>query len=330
MQQIRPHDSVLCDWMTLRHDYPMDAPGRPYESGRILKIDRYGVIEFETRQWQQIRCRSSDTSIRIKCDGRQLRVMGNIGRFQQPDNITGLNVIQCVDRWLDILPGLGLDLTGFGSRWRQDTTTEYGTYITRLDLAGNYQTDNYSALTSALSVRRINRLDPKPGKYGPVWGYDAKRAQWYKAKLYDKTAEQNGQRRPNPLETLARFEVQLGSQYLKRQKLDSVLSWKDNQMENVIFGRFAEQVFTTPPAAESWSNIPPRLRAYAILWRDGVDIRTQVSKSAFYRFRSQLLEHGIDIATPCNVVALTRQVQVVHVTPVNGLRYPVNGLRHVA
>jgi len=311
---------IACDWMTLRHDYPVESPAKELESGRILKISSEGEIEYETKQWLQIRCASSDPSLRIKCDGLHLWAMANIGRFQQPDNITGLSVLACVDKWAEVLGNLGCDLRGFGSRWRANSPSEYGTFLTRIDLAGNFQVSDYPALCSTLSIRRIGQKLPMTGKYGPTWGYEAKRGNWYKAKLYDKTCESEGRRITASKETLARFEVQLGSEYLKRHNLDQVKNWKDDDMANIIYGRFADQVFHDSVSVEDWSNIPTRLRHHAIMWRDGVTPRSYLSSAQYYKARSKLLEFGIDIGTSCNVVALTRQVRVVQVVPVSALR----------
>ncbi|MFA7239882.1 MAG: phage/plasmid replication protein [Sulfuricellaceae bacterium] len=314
-------DSVFCDWMSLRHDYPIDRPGKALESGRIIKIDRDGVIEFDKGTWDQIQCVSSDTSVRVKCDGLHLWMTGNIGRFQQPDNFLGHPVIECVEKFADMITVLGLDPHMFGTRMRLGSVSESGTHLTRLDLTGNFYVSDYPALLSATSVRRIGQKLPMMGKYGPTWGYDTKRSNWLKAKIYDKTAEMEGRRVYSRGATNARMEVQLGSEYLKRHHLDQVENWKEgNNMENVIYGKFAEQVFRESVSAEDWSEIPDRMRHHAILWRDGVDIRSQLSKAAFYKARKKLLEYGIDIGTPCNVIAFTRQVKVVEIIPLNGLR----------
>ena len=89
---------------------------------------------------------------------------------------------------------------GFGTRFNRKVTNgagetltgdskllEAGTFITRIDLAGNFEVSDYAALCSAAMVRRIGQKLPMAGKYGPTWGYDAKRSNWTKAKLYDKT-----------------------------------------------------------------------------------------------------------------------------------------------
>lgn len=323
--------SVCCDWMSFRHEYAEPIEAR--NSGRILKIDADGVIEWETQQWEQIKCASSDTSIRVRCDGRTLRGMANIGRFGQPDNVKGLTVMQCVERWAEVLKQLGYNTEGFGTRFQRKVENgagetlqgnckllEAGTFITRIDLAGNFEVSDYAALCSAAMVRRIGQKLPMAGKYGPTWGYDAKRSNWIKAKLYDKTAEQQGKRRSGGGATLGRFEVQLGSEWLKREGLDRAISWKGEDMAQVIYGRFATPVFRDSISVLDWADMPMRLQAMATLWRDGVDLRSRLSNGAYYRNRSKLIEYGIDIGTPCNVMALTRHCRIVEVAPVSALR----------
>lgn len=326
--------SVCCDWMSFRHEYA--EPVEAHDSGRILKISPEGEIEYESQTWEQIKCPSSDTSLRVRCDGRTLRGMGNIGRFQQADNKEGLTVIQCVERWREVLKKLGYNVEGFGTQFIRKVTggagqaidgdssiLQAGTFLTRIDLAGNFQVSDYAALASAMMVRRIGQKLPMAGKYGPTWGYDAQRSNWWKAKLYDKTAELEGLRRSKGGATLARFEVQLGPEFLKRDGLDRAMKWKGPEMAQIIYGRFAEPVFRDSTSVTDWAEIPTKLRSYAVLWRDGVDIRTVLGKSQYYATRSKLMEYGIDIGTACNVTALARHCRIVEVAPVSALREAV-------
>lgn len=311
--------SICCDWLGGRHEYLHEI--EPVNSGKVLKVSRDGEIEWETDSWESIRCPSSDTSIRVKCDGKRLYFSANIGRFQHGDNLVGHTVMQCVEKWARVLKHLGYDTTGFGSRFRVGTLAECGTFLTRIDLAGNMETDNYAALCTASMSRRIGQRLPKEGKYGPTWGYDSNRGNWSKAKLYDKTAEIEGRRRPASGATVARFEIQLGSEYLKQNHLDSAGHWKGDDMAQIIYGKFAEQVFRGQIDVNRWTDIPPKLRTWAVLWRDGDDIRNHLSQSGYYKVRKQLHEgYGIDIGVPCNVQSLSRRVQVVEVRPINALR----------
>lgn len=310
-------DSVICDWLGGSHAYL--EPVKPVESGRILKIDRDGVIEYEKRTWEQIRCPSSDTSIRIRCDGKRLDFTGNIGRFQQKDNLTGLGVVECVGRWSEVMAGLGLDVRMFGTVVREGTVSEVGTRLTRIDLASNFRVSDYSAFCRSKLTRPIGRRHPREGKYGPVWGYDSKRSNWWKAKVYDKDAEQQGLRSSKGGETTARFEIQLGGEWLKRKNLNTVKAWGDD-MAKIIYGRFTSELFKETVSVEEWNEIPSHLRQYAVLWRDGCDIRSFVSRPTWFRVKSRLRDFGIDISVPCNVVALTSRCRTIEIQPLHCIR----------
>lgn len=318
-----PHSvPVICDWTTGVHRYI--EPVKPLESGRIMKLDRDGVIEWEKSDWEQIRCPSSDTSIRISCDGERLRFMGNIGRFQVGDNTTGIPLVGCMDRWVEVLGNLGMDLSMFGTVVNPGSVGEWGTRLTRVDLAGNYEVDDYSAWCRILLMRSLGRRRPSMGRYGPTWGYESKRNNWWRAKVYDKSAEVAGERKPRSGATLARFEVQLGGEYLKREGLDTVKAWARQEggydMGQIIYGRFVEELLRDQASVESWADIPSRLRQWAVLWRDGISVRNELSRSQFYKVRSKLLEYGIDIDTPCNVTAISSRTRIVEVCPVSALR----------
>lgn len=305
---------VICDWMSFRHDFDIGNPTKSIEAGKTMKLTQDGVIEWEKKDFTQIRCASSDTSIRVKCDGSHLWFQGNIGRFQQTDNVQGLNVIQCFEKASNLLRSFypELDLRLLGSVQRQGTISEYGTHLTRLDLASNFETDNYLQLSQVLSGRRIGQRVPRVGKYGPTWGYDTKRGQYWKAKLYDKRAEQDGKRSPYTHDTLARFEIQLGSEYLRQQKLNHLAVWGEKmKTENVIYGRFANQILNEQATIEDWSDFPVALRQHAIMWRDGQDPKCYLQKSRYYKVRKDLLELGLDISSPCNVMNLTQKIKTI-------------------
>lgn len=319
-----PHPvSVMCDWTTGSHRFR--DPVKPLESGRILKVDRDGAIEWEKREWETIRCPSSDTAIRVSCDGQRVRFMGNIGRFQERDNLTGVSVLDAVGRWPDVLARFGIECSLFGTVQAKGTASEYGTTLSRVDLAGNYAVDDFKSWCMVTMQKRLGRRLPLMGKYGPAWGYDARRSNWWKAKIYDKSAEMAGERAPRSGATTARFEIQLGTEYLKREGLNYVGSWNHMEggadMAQIIYGRFSSELFKETATVETWTDIPPRLRQYAILWRDGVDVRAMLPRSSYFRVASQLRDFGIDLATPCNVVALSRRVREVNVTPLSAIRH---------
>lgn len=319
-------DSVICDWLTISH--PLRSAHPVVNDGQLMKINKDGSTEWVTECWQTLICASSDTSLRIKCDGHKIMMTGNIGRFGQSDNLSGHTVAECLAMWQKVLTEffpLACKLFEPDIEMINRLTGEVeltGTRITRCDLAGNFFTDNFFALSQMCMTRKLGQRPPRMGKFGPMWGYDSKRANWLKAKVYDKTCELEGRRTPATGATTARFEVQFGSEILKRRGLHIAASWQGgHEMENVIFGEFSKQVFRDQATAESWLDIPSRIRQYAVLWRDGVPLRAQCrSDATFYRIRKQLLEHGIDASQPCNVMTLVRRIEVVKVIPLPARR----------
>lgn len=314
---------VICDWLSFRHDFDIGKPTEKIASGKTLKLKSDGSTEWEKQDFTTVRCPSSDTSIRIKCDGNHLWFQGNIGRFQQSNNVQGLNVIECFEKAATLIRSLypQIDLRLLGSIQRQGSIAQYGTVITRLDLASNFHTDNYLNLSQVFATRRIGQKLPRVGKYGPTWGYDSKRGQYWKAKLYDKQAEQDGKRSPYIHETLARFEIQLGSEYLRQNKLNHLKNWRnDMKTENIIYGKFANQLMHEQATFQDWSEFPPLLRQHAIMWKDGTDPKSYLQKSQYYKVRNALKDLGLDITSPCNVMTLVQKVKTIELRMMPTLR----------
>lgn len=322
MRQIEPtapkrgmESGVICDWLTGSHRF--GEPQKAFEGGRLMKVDRDGCLEWEKGDWESVRCPSSDTSIRFQCDGQRLRFSGNFGRFGHADNVHGVGVVGAVDRVPDVLGFLDVDLRMFGALVKADTAMEWGTRISRVDLAGNFEVSDYGAWCRILMMRSIGRHRPVMGKFGPTWGYASKASHWWRAKVYDKASEAAGKRVPEVGATLARFEVQLGREYLRREKLDTVGSWKGaegDDMGKIVYGRFLKELERDQAAVEDWNDIPSRLRHWAVLWRDGQDVRGMMSRASFYRTRVKLLEFGIDLSCEANVVALSSRRRTVEVS----------------
>ncbi len=338
---LNPLPQVMCDWLSGVHVFR--HPRDPHESGRIMKLSPDGEIEWDNRTWAALHCASSDTSLRFKCDGEKLWFSGNVGRFQERDNVLGLTVPQCVEKWKRILAGNGLGDLEFGTQfnvgampgvpvtgtWTGDCSRR-GTTLTRVDLAANFRASCFSDICQVLAHRVIGRHVPIMGRYGPTWGY-GKRSNWWKGKVYDKTAEQEGKRRSAGGETVARFEVELGRELLKRRGLDQCYEWKTSDIDRenrtggdmgqVIWAEFGGQVFRELVPERAWGDeMPAKLREKAHMWRAGEDLRLVLGKSQFYVWRKQLLAYGIDIGLPCNVQALKPTVQAVHVEFLPALR----------
>lgn len=103
---------------------------------------------------------------------------------------------------------------------------------------------------------------------------------------------------PPIADRLLRLEARLLSMELKRRGLHLVANWHDNTAAEVhaeILGKLhiAEGSMIEAHILE---GLPGRLQLAYNAWREGHDLRAMLPRMTFYRYRKQLLAHGIDIA----------------------------------
>lgn len=125
-------------------------------------------------------------------------------------------------------------------------------------------------------------------------------------------------------EKTLRAELTLRSMELKRLQLDFVRDWFP--VDGVPFAvtgallreRLGNMTMTTTKhlSAEVMESLRPALRVAVQAWEAGSDLRATLPHRTFYKYRKELLPHGIDIATlqpreVSNVVPLHRVLEAV-------------------
>lgn len=110
-----------------------------------------------------------------------------------------------------------------------------------------------------------------------------------------------------------RGEVTLRSMQLKKLGLDRASAWDFGTTHSVLLNhiasvQMAEQFSLTP---DTLDGLPPRLVLVYEAWKRGKDLRQMFAIRTFYRYRKELLKHGIDINVrqppePENVIPLVR------------------------
>lgn len=125
---------------------------------------------------------------------------------------------------------------------------------------------------------------------------------------------------------LLRVEVTLRAMELKRRGLDRGFNWKyniedkskriaklSNTPEMIIDERVKDLKLPEKFKlnTETLKGLSPRVQMAYDCWLEGRDLRAMLPKNTFYRYRSELLKHGIDISVlqpskPEKVVPLVR------------------------
>lgn len=346
---------VFCDWLTIYQDhmggslpvlndgyvvrFEQDAFGPAIDeaTGEIRPMFDASKAEYTVERRFEHEG-SYDTHLSVRCDGTQVELSGNVGRFGRPDNLFGLRVLETIERANAILAVLGLPpFTHVERNGRQARTdgfhTSHNAVITRVDLTANFSAGSREAAYRVLHwmagqgsrTAKAASQGPKGYANGVTWNEGSKR---HYEKLYYK-ADELGKHVSDEVREycessgILRYEVSLKSRQLLRDNLQSMVSWSKvsggKRMDNVVFGRFAEVLTRNQVSVTEVHDIPGKLGLIARSYLNGENpYKTlQAGASTIRRWRRELLAYGLDISQPCDVLRVSTRIRVVELVPVS-------------
>lgn len=327
----------MIDWVSFVA--PMEHAKRVHD-GLVASIRPSGDVAWQTYRRKSV-TGSHDASITIRThDGekRYIEVSGNPVKWFQGHNLWGS----------DDLPGLVLDLLDalvarddLGLQpsesdrmlWRSG-----GIKLTRVDVTESFHLPSRADVLAWLRAAEQTAHLSHRGRGQLVKGstlYFGKHSRRWSLKLYSKGQELDAKGHRQPVvdqlpavrewaERSLRAELTLRSMELKRRGLDSLGAWQrfdvdssevPAQLLRPILGSMTMTTTTTLPASVL-ESFRPTLRAAFAAWEAGHDLRAMFPRPTFYKFRKELLVHGIDIATvqqqeTSNVVPMIRMLEAV-------------------
>jgi hypothetical protein len=258
------------------------------------------------------------------------------------------NLEQCVELYNSVLRQLGLPeftdpevpyLAPFQAQ-RSDSVLLERAVITRVDLCRNWSAGSaaaargvVAALSSVVRLGRCGWLAPDGNTV--AWGVGSR---FTYVKYYLKGPElrrhAQGDEYIGQLAEwcdsvgLVRQELSCKSMYLKRHGLDRIGAWSMDTMKRHLEGYSPHQEagascasFQELHAQLVEEGIPvSRARAaqtalYAYLAGHRFVVGENISKSAYYRLRADVLRAGVDIGAPLNVATLPVRVRELELSP---------------
>ena len=307
----------VIDWLTfdapLRH---VAGLGGPFYAGQVMSLapDPLRPGEMLMEWAANKRCGiegsySSEIQVRsLEVDGRQvLRVNGNPAKWFQGHNVFGSDdlrglVVEMLRRVCQMV-GLVPDASDVEAWSAGDVQ------LHRVDTTRSYQLGSLARVRAALQSMDSTAHAKHRGRghfYGDTLLFGKGSRRW-SLTFYAKGPELV--KHPLPLELvgtaipahadgLLRAEVRLHGMELKKHGLEKVSAWGDTTASEV-HGRYLTSLHlaeTTVMNADMLDELPGRLQLAYQTWKDGHDLRATLSRPTFYRYRSELLKHGIDIA----------------------------------
>ena len=326
----------MIDWVTgkfwITHNPDVLRSG---QSIRTKIVDGVELIEYDIANRLSVKG-SHDASITIRShtDG-MVEISGNPAKFLQGHNVFGTNdlkylVAKMIDK-LCMMDKLELKPTDV-----EYENIQQGIYhLSRVDV------NEHFAFPSAQVARAWLRAAGNSAnmkfrgaglfKEGTLY-FEGKR---YIPKIYFKYDEINSKdkshRLPDELlqipelieyaEKSLRFEIKILSTQLKDWMLHLGCNWDADTATMLINDQFISKLQLSanmPIENEVIESLPKNLRLTYTAWVNGEDLRQVLSRPTFYRYRTKLLEHGVDIsivqdkeAEQSNIVPMIRYLEAV-------------------
>ncbi|MCB0074372.1 MAG: hypothetical protein KDE20_23060 [Caldilineaceae bacterium] len=326
----------MIDWITILAPLPHDAP---ISSGIVQSVTSDGEVQWQTLKRCQISGSYSSTlSIRTASHTpdqfSHVWLEGNPVKFFQGHNLWGTDDLPSlvVAALLAAADRLSLPVSASTlAAWEAGSIR-----ITRVDCTESFHLESRAQVLAWLrSAEQTAHLSHR-GRGQLVKGstlYFGKSSRRWSLKLYAKgqeiEAKGHGQDAILDLphakawaDRTLRAELTLRGMELKRRGLDLVSDWLP--VDGVPFVVTPEllrsalgsmtMTTTTRVLPEVLESLRPPLRMAVQAWEAGADLRHSIPKATFYKYRLELLPHGIDIATllpkeVSNVVPLHRVLE---------------------
>lgn len=321
----------MIDWVKCK--LPLKHP--EILSGAFVVLSPSGEIERSSPMSTMIEG-SYDTNISVRSVGSDgngnceyLEMCGNPAKFLQGHNVFGTNdLIGLVHGTAGIIyQKLGLHKYASCFDWSHLRTGNY--YVNWIDINESFELRNQTDVQAWIKAAEFSsrtRCGRPTNTSGTL--YHQKNSRRFAIKFYSKEKElQAGKKHGLPkeleksgirewTENILRAEVRLLGKELRSLGIEKAYQLPPEKIQ-ALYGEYMNKVILT----ESFRlkddvafNLPSRLQSTYTLWRDGNDVQSILSKSAFYRHRKELLEYGVDISIACktkesNVVPLIRVLE---------------------
>lgn len=329
----------MIDWLTfvapLRHSAPINA-------GHVVSIDPSGAIEWQSSKWSRLEgSHASNLSVRTAaCESADpcafVWIDGNPVKWFQGHNLWGTDDVPslAVATLFRVCEILGISPHPDDvAQWRAGALR-----LTRVDVTDSYHLRNRAEVLTWLRAAELAAHLPHRGRGQLTKGstlYFGKHSRRWSLKLYAKgqeiEAKGHGQ---GPILDLPsarqwadrtlRAELTLRSLELKRLGLAHVSEWHafegvdSSVTARLLRPRLGSLTMTTTARlpADVIESLRPALRVAVQAWEGGSDLRATLPHRTFYKYRKELLPHGIDIAIVnpsdnANVVPLVRILEAV-------------------
>lgn len=320
----------MIDWVTAiipcRHD-----PSKLID-GMVMSFDRLGDQQWVVNKRVTVEG-SYSAKIQVKTwDDKHIWVSGNPAKFLQGHNIFGSDDLRALmSSFFDKL--ITYDDLGLCPDASQLKAIRAGAYdLTRVDFNLSWLLKDKETVLSWLraAANCANLRRRGAGQFTGDTLYFGKSSRHWSLKCYSKGHEISAKNHNLPKELqlpelidwankALRLELVFRSRFLRDTGLFRGSKWTKDTGKELLLSCVRDDLQISDNMTikdDVLASLPTRLKGVYALWCNGDDLRSTMSKTAFYRWRSQLLPYGVDISViqsskRSNIVPLIRYLEAV-------------------
>jgi len=321
----------MIDWLTLEIPFVH----APIDCGRVISITPEGEIEWQSEKRVAVRG-SYESSLRIRSAGASeeglaafLHIDGNPAKFLHGHNVVGSrDILELVDM---CLKKIFSHLSHLYSLNLRNSIYAGDFKVSRIDLNDYIEFKSESdALAWQMAAESV--ATSRQGKFvrKGTTIYMGKHSRRCSLKIYSKylelTQAKKGHKLPFALphkqqlldfaEKKLRIEATFRSLYLKDLGLTKAKDLTPSKLGELYAKQVGKLEMNAQVKLQPYEemDLPRSVMSSYMLWKDGSRLKDILPRNTFYRHRTILKEHGIDIkVTPqkiqSNVIPLIRKIE---------------------
>ena len=313
-------NAVFIDWITITQHH---AAGRlPIIAGGCLVwYDASGNPRRENLSPASLGG-SWDSAIRVRCDGHNVSLSGNVGRFNRRDNLFNHGWPGTLESANKIIRAMGLPGFTVARHLSDGTPSQRGATVSRLDLTANYATGaEYKARSVIrwLAGRAVHRV--KRGVAGDESVWWANTRHMFKAYLKAVEMKKHPDADEEVIEWVAeqgvvRVEVELKRRLLEEKGLRNIGDITQEKLEELY--REQTEILREVDRSDDTdllAAVPMKTRPILAAWLSGHDPRTMASRATLFRHAAILREYGINIMAERDITPMPVRVRTIDLVP---------------
>ena len=300
----------MIDWVTMKIQCEHEGM---ICNGSVVKISKDNDIEWTSTSWLPV-VGSHDSSIVIRSVTEStIEISGNPVKWLQGHNLFGTNDLKALI-WAFFNELLKIPELKLKPSLQQLHAIKSGKLtISRIDINETWFLNSRQEVLAWIDAagQKMRLKHRGAGQFQGDTLYFGKNSRRWSIKCYSKGDEINSKKSnfPDALRTpemleyadrALRLELTLRSNQLREWLLHDVSHWNADTGKMLLLGliKGLEMSDNMRLSDEKLKNLKPSVKMAYFAWLGGQDLKQELKRPTFYRYRSQLKELGIDIGIP--------------------------------